>query len=151
MSRCIFNSKLANLILLPGYQAITLFGFSFFKDSEDDYSNRVVNHECIHQVQQIEMIGAGFALAVVLLFALLAIFGPSWYYLWLTVLPFALYYIWYFFEWVIALPVNATPNDSYHTIAFEEEAYENETNQAYLCTRTSFSWVKYLGNVKRIK
>lgn len=149
--RCYFNSKLANLILFPGYSAITLFGFSFFKREETRYTKRSINHECIHQIQQLETYILGVFIGAMLIGVFVQLFTFHWWWF-LLLLAFTLlfYYIWYVVEWIISFPFNKfNGNDSYHTIAFEEECYYNDFDIEYLEKRKPFTWLTYLGNVRR--
>ena len=54
MKRCHFNSWVAKVFLFPSYKAITLVYNSFFKHKVEECKPDDINHECIHQVQQIE-------------------------------------------------------------------------------------------------
>jgi len=51
------------------------------------------------------------------------------------------FYLWYVIEWLIKLMFK---KDSYYTISFEREAYENDGNKTYLNNRKKFNWIKYL-------
>ena len=65
MKRCHFNNWLAKLILAKNYTAITLFFNSFFKYDEEVYEWDNINHECIHQVQQIECFILGLIIGII--------------------------------------------------------------------------------------
>ena len=51
------------------------------------------------------------------------------------------FYLWYFVEWLIRLPL---PGRAYTHIAFEREAYEHMQDPNYLLYRRRFAWMKYL-------
>ena len=57
----------------------------------------------------------------------------------MLIIPF---YIWYGLEWLIKLI--RWGNLAYYKLSFEREAYDNEDNGEYLCTRKTFAWTKYL-------
>lgn len=137
-----FNSWVAKTFLFPNYIAITLFGLSFYKLPESRISKRTINHESIHQKQQIECMGIGAILAVILGFTV------AWCW-WLLLLPITFFYIWYLTEWLIALFFNFFNNmHAYHTLAFEEEAYQYDDDLTYLEKRKTCAMVKFLGNIK---
>jgi len=52
------------------------------------------------------------------------------------------FYLWYFIEWLIRIPING--KSAYRSLSFEREAYTNDDNLNYLETRKPFSWFKYL-------
>ena len=52
------------------------------------------------------------------------------------------FYILYFLLWLVNLVIS--PKTAYRNIAFEQEAYANDTNLNYLESRKHFAWVKYL-------
>lgn len=99
-----------------GYAAINLFGILFVrKDCKDQVSEVMINHESIHTKQMIEM-------------------------LWIF------FYLWYGIEYLII--IFSCKHDSqkgqYHDVSFEEEAYANENDLAYLEKRKHYAWFKYL-------
>mgnify|MGYP007078824119 CR=1 FL=1 len=66
MKRCHFNSWVAKVFLFPSYKAITLVYNSFFKHKIEECKPDDINHECIHQIQQIECSIAGLILGIIL-------------------------------------------------------------------------------------
>lgn len=66
MKRCHFNSWVAKVFLFPSYKAITLVYNSFFKQKVEECKPDDINHECIHQVQQIECSIVGLVLGIIL-------------------------------------------------------------------------------------
>lgn len=53
------------------------------------------------------------------------------------------FYIWYFAERLIKIPIYGWAG-SYYNISFEREAYENESLNTYNQTREHYSWLKYV-------
>ncbi len=51
------------------------------------------------------------------------------------------FYLWYFVEWLIRLPLHGR---AYLNISFEREAYEHMYDPNYLLTRRRFAWMNYL-------
>lgn len=140
MKRCHFNSWVAKLLLFPTYTAITLLYNSFFKKDEDEYSMDDINHECIHQVQQMECSVIGLALGLVLC----GLFNLSLW--WIIILGLGFFYIWYGIEYLIILCFAKwdKQNERYHDVSFEEEAHNNDGNWDYLEDRKPFAWIKYI-------
>ena len=87
MKRGHFNNWLAKLILAKNYTAITLFFNSFFKYDEEVYEWDNINHECIHQIQQIECSIVGLVLGIILWLS----FGISFW--WVVALTFGFFYL----------------------------------------------------------
>ena len=52
------------------------------------------------------------------------------------------FYAWYLIEWFIRIFTNF--GNSYRSLSFEREAYDNDGNLKYLETRKPYSWLKYL-------
>ena len=140
MKRCHFNSWVAKLLLFPTYTAVTLLYNSFFKKDEDEYSMDDINHECIHQVQQMECSVIGLALGLVLC----GLFNLSLW--WIIILGLGFFYIWYGIEYLIILCFAKwdKQNERYHDVSFEEEAHNNDWDWDYLEDRKPFAWIKYI-------
>lgn len=139
MKRCHFNSWVAKLLLFPTYTAITVLYNSFFKKDEEDYSTDDVNHECIHQIQQVECTYIGLCLGFILV-----LLGCSpW---WMVILGLSFFYIWYSIEYLIILCFAKwdKQNERYHDVSFEEEAHNNDGDWDYLEDRKPFAWIKYI-------
>lgn len=140
MKRCHFNSWVAKLLLFPTYRAITVLYNSFFKKDEEDYSMDDINHECIHQVQQMECSVIGLVLGLVLC----GLFDLSLW--WVLILGLGFFYIWYGIEYLIILcfAKGDKQNERYHDVSFEEEAHNNDGDWDYLEDRKPFAWIKYI-------
>ena len=95
-----------------------------------------INHEVTHVEQWQELTIAGYA--VVTPFVL---FGINW----LLLLPPFIFYLWYVLEWLVRL---TQKGNAYKNICFEQEAYQNETDDNYNENRDYFSFIKYLKNKK---
>lgn len=140
MKRCHFNNWLAKLILAKNYTAITLFFNSFFKYDEEVYEWDNINHECIHQVQQIECFILGLIIGGIIVAGLRA---PWWI---IPIMAFGFFYLWYGIEYLIIFTFAGwdKQNDRYHDVSFEEEAHSNDTKWDYLKERLPFSWMSYI-------
>jgi hypothetical protein len=55
-------------------------------------------------------------------------------------LLFVGFYVWYFVEWLIRLPMRG---NAYHNICFEREAYDCMDDEPYLRKRKPYAWTKY--------
>lgn len=139
MKRCHFNNWLAKLILAKNYTAITLFFNSFFKYDEEVYEWDNINHECIHQVQQIECFILGLIMGIIVT----GLGAPWWV---IPIIAFGFFYLWYGIEYLIILAFAGwdKQNDRYHDVSFEEEAHSNDTKWDYLKERLPFSWMSYI-------
>jgi hypothetical protein len=126
------NNWLAKLLLWKGFSTIMLFGFVLSKRTMGDASKR---HESVHACQWMELT----IVALNLLGLAWAITG-AW---WLMLFAPVAYYLWYVTEWVVrrCIPRNG---DDYHTIYFEQEAYDSEEDVSYLADRDFFAWIKYM-------
>lgn len=140
MKRCHFNSWVAKVFLLPSYKAITLVYNSFFKHKVEECKPDDINHERIHQVQQIECSIVGLVLGIILWLS----FGISFW--WVVALTFGFFYLWYIIEYFIILCFAKwdKQNERYHDVSFEEEAHNNDKNPSYLEDRNPFAWIKYI-------
>lgn len=58
----------------------------------------------------------------------------------MTELLFIGFYLWYFVEWLIRIPMKG---NAYHNICFEREAYDEMHNKDYLKHRKPYAWMKY--------
>lgn len=130
MRRIYLDSRLAKMILLPGYSTITLGPFIFSKSKV--IGEHTLVHESIHVAQWVEVTIA----SLVILAALSWLIGP----LWMLAAPIV-YYVLYFVEWLIRL---FGKGNAYRRLSFEKEAFSNEHTPLYVCERDAFSWVKYL-------
>ena len=140
MKRCHFNSWVAKTFLFPSYKAITLLYNSFFKYRRNECYPEDINHECIHQIQQIECSIIGLILGIILWLS----FDISLW--WVLALTFGFFYLWYGIEYLIILCFAKwdKQNERYHDVSFEEEAHNNDTNLDYISTRKHYAWFKYI-------
>ena len=99
-----------------------------------------INHECIHQVQQMECSVIGLVLGLVLC----GLFDLSLW--WVLILGLGFFYIWYGIEYLIILCFAKwdKQNERYHDVSFEEEAHNNDGDWDYLEDRKPFAWIKYI-------
>jgi hypothetical protein len=66
---------------------------------------------------------------------------------WKTILGGCVFYILYFIEWLIKLLIAGFTFGkvkAYHSISFEQEAYNNQYDYSYQETRKRFAWTKYI-------
>ncbi|MCS4237854.1 hypothetical protein M2306_000616 [Myroides gitamensis] len=63
----------------------------------------------------------------------------------LLILPF---YLWYGIEFLIRLLYLRNRKKAYRAISFEQEAYKNEANLAYLKQRKTYAFFQYMRNQK---
>ena len=140
MKRCHFNSWVAKTFLFPSYKAITLLYNSFFKDRRNECKPEDINHERIHQIQQIECSIVGLILGIILWLS----FDISLW--WVLALTFGFFYLWYGIEYLIILCFAKwdKQNERYHDVSFEEEAHNNDSNLDYISTRKHYAWFKYI-------
>lgn len=97
MKRCHFNSWVAKTFLFPSYKAITLLYNSFFKYRRNECKPEDINHERIHQIQQIECSIVGLILGIILWLS----FDISFW--WVLAPTFGFFYLWYGIEYLIIL------------------------------------------------
>lgn len=140
MKRCHFNSWVAKTFLFPSYKAITLLYNSFFKDRRNECKPEDINHERIHQIQQIECSIVGLILGIILWLS----FDISFW--WVLAPTFGFFYLWYGIEYLIILCFAKwnKQNERYHDVSFEEEAHNNDSNLDYISTRKHYAWFKYI-------
>ena len=146
MKNVFYNSWVAKAVLcLSKCHTIMLFGFVFSKLKEEEMTQRVRNHECVHARQWFETT----ALAGTIILALVLVFNIS---AWWMLLSWLFYYIWYVIEWMIKC-VNYTimydewtceMETPYQSISFEREARLSERDNNYLENSGYFDWLKEL-------
>ena len=146
MKNVFYNSWVAKSALcLSECHTIMLFGFVFSKLKQEEMTQRVRNHECVHARQWFETT----ALAGTIILALVLVFNIS---AWWMLLSGLFYYIWYVIEWMIKC-VNYTimydewecdMETPYHSISFEREARLSERDNNYLENSGYFGWLKEL-------
>ena len=146
MKNVFYDSWVAKSALcLSKCHTIMLFGFVFSKLKEEEVTQRVRNHECVHARQWFETT----ALAGTIILALVLVFNIS---AWWMLLSGLFYYIWYVIEWMIKC-VNYTimydeweckMETPYQSISFEREARFAENDSNYLENGNYFAWLKEL-------
>lgn len=115
-------------IPFPGFFAINLFGTYFIREEYRTraISERTINHESIHTAQALDFV-----------------FGCEK----LQLLGYIIFYVLYLIEWLIKLIFSMFTFEkvkAYHSISFEQCAYNNEKNLIYLRNRKRFDWTKYI-------
>lgn len=104
-----------NLIPVPGFAAINIFGICFVRKTAwerrtEEVRAVIINHESIHTAQMRELLYIGF-------------------------------YVAYLLEWVYRLVFHT--RTAYEGISFEREAYAHQEEPGYLATRRHFAqWRK---------
>lgn len=100
---------------------ITIIPFIFVV--KDKISKRLLNHEKIHTIQQIEML----------------------------IIPFYILYFIFYVVNLFKYRKGTEPHErakvkrkAYMNIPFEKEAYDNQYDYTYLKNRKLYSWIKYI-------
>jgi hypothetical protein len=122
-----------------------LFGFVFSKLKEEEVTQRVRNHECVHARQWFEVT----ALSGSVLLAIVLVFGIS---PWWMLLSGGIYYVWYVLEWMCKSVWYSVMIDEwtcdietpYQSISFEREARLSERDSNYLENGGYFGWLCYI-------
>ena len=146
MKNVFYNSWVAKTILcLSKCHTIMLFGFVFSKLKEEEVTQRVRNHECVHAREWFEVT----ALSGSILLSIVLIFGIS---PWWMLLSGGIYYVWYVLEWMCKSVWYSVMIDEwtcdmetpYEAISFEREARLSERDSNYLENSGYFGWMKEL-------
>ena len=146
MKNVFYNSWVAKTILcLSKCHTIMLFGFVFSKLKEEEVTQRVRNHECVHVRQWFEVT----ALSGSVLLAIVLVFGIS---PWWMLLSGGIYYVWYVLEWMCKCVWYSVMIDEwtcdmetpYQSISFEREARLSERDSNYMENGGYFGWLKEL-------
>ena len=146
MKNVFYNSWVAKSVLcLSKCHTIMLFGFVFSKLKEEEVTQRVRNHECVHARQWFEVT----ALSGSVLLAIVLIFGIS---PWWMLLSGGIYYVLYVLEWMCKSVWYSVMIDEwtcdmetpYESISFEREARLAERNSNYLENGGYFGWLYYI-------
>jgi len=128
-----------NIIPFKGYLAMCIYPFLFVRKDAPKINKVDINHEKIHGYQQGE---------TTFLFLVLAILGivTSVFPWWCIFIPFVCFYAFYGLEYVIRLfAYGFNMKEAYRNISYEQEAYANEKNLAYLSNeRKVFANFKFL-------
>ena len=146
MNNVFYNSWVAKSVLcLSKCHTIMLFGFVFSKLKEEEVTQRVRNHECVHARQWFEVT----ALSGSILLSIVLIFGIS---PWWMFLSGGIYYVLYVLEWMCKSVWYSVMIDEwtcdmetpYESISFEREARLSERDSNYLENGGYFGWLKEL-------
>ena len=146
MKNVFYNSWVAKSVLcLSKCHTIMLFGFVFSKLKEEEVTQRVRNHECVHARQWFEVT----SLSGMVILALVLVFGIS---AWWLLLSSVVYYVWYVLEWMCkcvwySIMIDEWTCDMetpYESISFEREARLSERDSNYLENSGYFGWLKEL-------
>ena len=146
MKNVFYNSWVAKTVLcLSKCHTIMLFGFVFSKLKEEEVTQRVRNHECVHARQWFEVT----ALSGSVLLAIVLVFGIS---PWWMLLSGGIYYALYVLEWMCKSVWYSVMIDEwtcdmetpYQSISFEREARLSERDSNYLENSGYFGWLKKL-------
>lgn len=146
MKNVFYNSWVAKSVLcLSKCHTIMLFGFVFSKLKEEEVTQRVRNHECVHARQWFEVtaLSGSVLLGIVLIFGI----SPLW-----MLLSGGIYYVWYVLEWMCKSVWYSVMIDEwtcdmetpYQSISFEREARLSERDSNYLENGGYFGWLKEL-------
>ena len=146
MKNIIYNSWVAKTVLcLSKCHTIMLFGFVFSKLKEEEVTQRVRNHECVHARQWFEVtaLSGSILLSIVLAFGI----SPWWMFL-----SGGIYYVLYVLEWMCKSVWYSVMIDEwtcymetpYQSISFEREARFSERDSNYLENSGYFGWLKEL-------
>lgn len=146
MKNVFYNSWVAKTVLcLSKCHTIMLFGFVFSKLKEEEVTQRVRNHECVHARQWFEVtaLSGSVLLAIVLIFGI----SPLW-----MLLGGGIYYVLYVMEWICKSVWYSVMIDEwtcdietpYQSISFEREARLSERDSNYLENSGYFGWLKEL-------
>ena len=146
MKNVFYNSWVAKTVLcLSKCHTIMLFGFVFSKLKEEEVTQRVRNHECVHARQWFEVT----ALSGSILLSIVLVFGIT---PWWMLLSGGIYYVWYVLEWMCKCVWYSVMIDEwtcdmetpYEAISFEREARLSERDSNYLENSGYFGWLKEL-------
>lgn len=139
MKKVFYESWIAKHLLFANYTTITLFAWVFTKWSEGEAKQSIINHECVHARQWIELTVA----SGLLIWLGMLLFGYSAWWLLLSAMTF---YIWYVLEFVVKWFYGSIMGNynAYKNISFEREARLSEKDNNYLENSTYFGWLKML-------
>lgn len=161
-----YESKLAKIILFPGFSTIMIFGMILTKKKKVERlcDNKSVlffkpddeRHEKIHCMQWWDYFVVAIVINVIIIILSL-VFGLFhinliWCIL-MVIFPFVNYYISYIIEYFISLIYNLIKGNKkisekgYDNSSFEMEAYDNEESTGYVGKRKFFGNFKYYGKI----
>lgn len=147
-----YNSKIAKLVtFLADFATIMLFGAVFTEHKE--LTKTTLAHESVHVTQYQTCFTLGLSIAVGIMFICFGFDYYGWWMLSLIAIPILLYYIYYGIEFLIRLIIYRDRDKAYRMIAFEQEAFDLQTEWVKPCTERrsaySFSFFKYYRDSNR--
>lgn len=124
----------SSIIPFPNFYAINVFGIIIRRNKYKNtiLDQRTYNHELIHTLQAEDFIP-----------------NPN-NKNWKRIFGYCIFYIFYIMEWLIKCVCSLFTLGkikAYYSISFEQEAYNNDENSAYLEKRKRWTWIKYLFKV----
>lgn len=126
---------------LKGFRCLTALCLLLVRnDLETPINEQELRHECIHAMQQFELLVVALLLALIVI----PLAGIGW--AWLAVVPLVPFLL-YGFCWLLELLLSPR-GQAYRNICFETEAIYNEADPDYLRNRKPFAWVRYISNAK---
>lgn len=141
MKKVFYNSRIAKLILFSSYSTITLCAWVLTVCTR--LPQEVINHECTHARQWIELT----VLSGVILWVGLLLFGYS---AWWLALSAAIFYLWYGLEYAVRRIISKvfirkdnSQKDVYRQVSFEQEARLAEKDSNYLENSHYFAWRRF--------
>lgn len=138
MKKVFYESWIAKHLLFKGYTTITLLAWVLTAWTKEEAKQSVINHECVHARQWIELTVAAGAL----LWLGMLVFGFS---PWCLLIATAVFYVWYiieaFIRWIIGF--GKKDYSAYHNISFEREAKLAEYDNNYLENCVYFDWLQF--------
>lgn len=139
MKKVFYDNWIAKHLLFATYSTITLCAWVLTKC--ESLSQRVINHECTHARQWIELtVAAGMLIWIGML-----VFGHSpW---WFLLAPLV-FYAWYVLEYLIRRLLgffsgDSKQNTAYRLVSFEQEARLAENDPNYLENSNYFAWINF--------
>lgn len=141
MKKVFYNSEIAKIILMDGYSTITICAWVFTKYKT--LRQGVVNHECTHARQWIELT----VLFGLLIWIGMLIFNYSAWYLAISA---TIFYLWYGLEYLVRRFIGLFSSrrnkqkNAYREVSFEQEARLSENDNNYLENSHYFAWMKFL-------
>lgn len=140
MKKVFYNSWIAKNLLFSNYTTITLLAWVFTKYSKDVVRQSLINHECTHARQWVELtIISGLFLWI----SLLLCDYSAW---WLILSGFTFYILYIiesFIRWIYSWFMSKEYS-AYRNTSFEKEARLAENDPNYLENSHYFAWLKLM-------
>lgn len=140
MKKVFYNSWIAKNLLFSNYTTITLLAWVFTKYSKGEVRQSLINHECTHARQWVELtVASGLFLWI----GLLLCDYSAW---WLMLSGFTFYILYIiesFIRWVYSCFMSKEYS-AYRNTSFEKEARLAENDPNYLENSRYFSWLKLI-------